>query len=1470
MTRLVLEPRQLAPVLRLVTLLASVSAAAVGRAADWPAYRHDQGRSGVTSERLAVDRIGPAWVHRAAAAPSPAWAGAAKWDAYHSKKDLTPMRDYDLAYQPIVVDGRLFYASSADDGVHCLDAVTGERRWTFSADGPVRIAPTWVDGRLYFGSDDGYAYCVDATTGRLVWRFSPTAGRRMVLNNGRLISTWPVRTGVVVSGETAYFAASLLPWKESYLCAVDAGSGKPESAGRYVRLINAEEGRTFEAAMATDGKRLLTPQGRLWLLAYDLADGRRNEEIPVAGAGSFVMLAADGIQAGGGGARSAGVPVVDPRGGSKIVTHAEALSMVIDGGTSIVQTAAAVEAVDRASSKRLWKTDCGPVFSVIMAGDIVLAGCRDAVLALSRATGETLWRAEVDGDAHALAVAGKALFVGTHTGSLHCFREGAAAAPAAEEPVVEPRTLPEARLAAGPLVRFTAADAAEVRWTTPAACRTVIEYRPAAAVPGAAAGRIRTIQEDTAATEHEATLTGLRRGRDYEYRIVCDVDGGATATPWYVCENLFNFEVDAVRPDPRPDSSPTARRLATAVDHVLAQADTGSGICLVYGLENGRLAEAIAAAGRMRVVCVDEDAARVEAVRKRLREAGSYGERITAVAVPALAALPFPDAFANLVVSERSLVAGSPPGAVGEALRVLRPCGGLLLVGGGGDDQSRKAVEAWARDAGNAVTVVRDDSGTWCRGVRGRLPGSGDWTHQYGTAANQGFCGETLRGATAIDDLELQWIGNPGPRYQPDRQVRKPAPLAANGRLYMQGLDRIIAADAYNGTILWSLEVPGLRRFNLPRDASNMCADDDHLYVAAGDACWKISGADGRLVATFPVVRPPNHSWDLDWGYVAVQDGILFGSATKRGSHFSGIWGNGNWFDSKGGWDTAKACSDNLFALDAATGRPLWSHAGGVVIHSGIALGPDTVYLLEGRDPKVLALDRRLIGDESLFQNLHLVALDAPTGKPRYERQVDTGPAGVMISLVYGSGKIASVASGARAYHARVFDARDGAEAWQTSIPWPTDNHGGHLSRPAIVGDVLMVRPKSFNLHTGAPGKDLAWGGCGSYVCSSEAIFYRSGNITMFAPEQGTVSSWSRLRPDCWISTVPACGMVLSPEGGGGCWCSIWMETSAGFMPAGLPAPRLGPRERSYVGSLQVPLTGSAGGTIRYTLDGGEPGPDSPLYGEPLVITGDRVELKARAFRSGTGSGPAASDVTAAVFTRSYPPPDWDYKPTSFVRSQAIGISKQDPDGVIRYTRDGSDPTPQSRRYEGPVTISETTEIRAATFYPTGRRTDVIAKTFCRAEPIQHGDKELLPGLAFLYAEYWGDKIPDFSTLTVAATGLSDRIDLTPLTRKDGSALRFDGYLVVPEAGDYTFFLRSDDGSRLSLDGATVVDNDGMHDANATRQGKVTLTAGPHALRVEYFELVGGEVLDVGYEGPGVPRQTIPATVLYHETKAAN
>lgn len=80
--------------------------------------------------------------------------------------------------------------------------------------------------------------------------------------------------------------------------------------------------------------------------------------------------------------------------------------------------------------------------------------------------------------------------------------------------------------------------------------------------------------------------------------------------------------------------------------------------------------------------------------------------------------------------------------------------------------------------------------------------------------------------------------------------------------------------------------------------------------------------------------------------------------------------------------------------------------------------------------------------------------------------------------------------------------------------------------------------------------------------------------------------------------------------------------------------------------------------------------------------------------------------------------------------------------------------------------------------------------------------------------------------------------------------------LHVPADGDYTFRLTSDDGSRLSIDGAVVVDHDGLH-ADTSKDGTVTLTAGHHELFIEYFEAGGGQVLRLEWQPPGATGFTV-------------
>jgi len=88
------------------------------------------------------------------------------------------------------------------------------------------------------------------------------------------------------------------------------------------------------------------------------------------------------------------------------------------------------------------------------------------------------------------------------------------------------------------------------------------------------------------------------------------------------------------------------------------------------------------------------------------------------------------------------------------------------------------------------------------------------------------------------------------------------------------------------------------------------------------------------------------------------------------------------------------------------------------------------------------------------------------------------------------------------------------------------------------------------------------------------------------------------------------------------------------------------------------------------------------------------------------------------------------------------------------------------------------------------------------------------------------------------------------------------GNIRVPAAGDYAFRLTSDDGSRLYIDDALVVDHDGLHGATP-KDGTVTLTEGYHALRVEYFEAGGGQQLTLAWQPPGASGFTVvPNSVL--------
>src|SRR5690606_28629583 len=95
----------------------------------------------------------------------------------------------------------------------------------------------------------------------------------------------------------------------------------------------------------------------------------------------------------------------------------------------------------------------------------------------------------------------------------------------------------------------------------------------------------------------------------------------------------------------------------------------------------------------------------------------------------------------------------------------------------------------------------------------------------------------------------------------------------------------------------------------------------------------------------------------------------------------------------------------------------------------------------------------------------------------------------------------------------------------------------------------------------------------------------------------------------------------------------------------------------------------------------------------------------------------------------------------------------------------------------------------------------------------------------------------------------------------------FEGFVNITTAGDYTFYLNSDEGSRLYIDGNLVVDFDGRHvvctggDDCPNGWGKpsiaIPLTAGPHHSRVQSFEDTGTQALTIRSNGPDTGNSTI-------------
>jgi hypothetical protein len=159
---------------------------------------------------------------------------------------------------------------------------------------------------------------------------------------------------------------------------------------------------------------------------------------------------------------------------------------------------------------------------------------------------------------------------------------------------------------------------------------------------------------------------------------------------------------------------------------------------------------------------------------------------------------------------------------------------------------------------------------------------------------------------------------------------------------------------------------------------------------------------------------------------------------------------------------------------------------------------------------------------------------------------------------------------------------------------------------------------------------------------------------------------------------------------------------------------------------------------------------------------------------------------------------------------------------------------------------------------------EALAFLFNRQDPLAPvTPRKTKPGMT--YRSYTGElqSLEHLAEAVPADRGTTAGLTLGVRPRERYYAIVFDGYLEAPADGVYTFFLTSDDGSRLFIGDREVVDNDGRHGSYEV-WGQVILKAGLHPVKVEYFQGHGFQNLQLEYAGPGFDRRPVPASAFSH------
>jgi outer membrane protein assembly factor BamB len=1091
---------------------------------DWATYRSDITRSGVSSQTVEPELF-LQWKYAAAHKPKPAWPMPA---------EELPRMHNDNAYHAVIADGNVYFGSSTTDKIYSIDAAKGQIRWTFFTEGPVRFAPTVYAGKVYFGSDDGYVYCLDSRDGSLVWKYRPGPSNEKIIGNGRMISLWPVRTGILADDGIVYFAAGVFPYEGLYICALKASDGsvvwKNDTLGD--RAHELEFGGISPHGYPLASKDVLyIPSGRSMPAGFDRHSGE------------FLFYASPGAKRGGtwalldedrliSGVDYSGTPhkvTYDAQTGERrgdAFAWFPGIDMTVTPDFSYIVTLEGVYAINRkvyadavdkvemlAKDRQTWDNQRDELKTKLSSADEdKRAELNERIDKLSKKMAEVRkeerrlrgssfqWRYSRKG-LRSVILAGDIVFSGGD----------------------------------GIVVGIDAKTGKEI-WNSQ--------------VEGAAVGL---------AASDGSLLVSSDQGPIYCF--------GETRV-----ETAKEIKPQ-IKADPYPNDS-LSETYKAAAEHIVAETGITKGYALVLDCGQGRLAYELAKRTELKIVGLEKDTDKLAVARKNLEAAGLLGDR---VAVESWDMESLPDYFANLIVSDNMILTGETTGISEQGRRILRPWGGTACLSFHRDGQVtwRKYVRGPLQGTGAWTQQYCDPQNTACSGderVYGPLgvlwfgePGPQGMVERHACAQSpvsmdgrlfmQGE--EEISAVDAFNGTLLWKRQIPGAVRVKVKADSGNLAVTQDG-LYVAAYDKCYRLDPETGATIREYKVPPssdgtARRWgyisvvgNIIYGSAAKAMREDYgrmLKIFVENGRWKqLQDIPETDRTSYKSIRK-QYQTPYDLLMAAQRYGYMYRSMTSFAS--------GGEFLQKNAVTGNLMTGDKVFAMNTKTGELLWQCEGEKIANITIAIGDDKIFYTDSgisQEQKDHALKRRRelidrgvykerdgILEElrereeflaqklkenpsyrqkgrveyfinslraELFRDEHpegtltrddadvrmVFALNAETGEQLWSRPVDlTGCCGDKMGAAYSGGLLLFFGNhgnhdawrfregGLKWRRITALSAEDGRMVWSRALNYRT--------RPVIVADKIILEPQACDLHTGniimrdhpVTGKKVPW-----------------------------------------------------------------------------------------------------------------------------------------------------------------------------------------------------------------------------------------------------------------------------------------------------------------------------------------------------------------------------------------------------------